>query len=212
MTALEWDKTAERIFQTGIDRGVLSLQDGTVVPWNGLTSFEDTTTKETVINYIDGMKYLEYNSPGDFSGKIHAFTYPPDFDKVNGIIKPISGLRIHDQPSELSYRTIIGNDIGGVDFAYVLNLLYNVLANPDNTQYTTLGDVVTPEEFSWTLSAKPVIGAYPWRPSSHLSIDSREISSDLLQQIEDILYGTDESDPQFPTIEEILTLLGYGEG
>ena len=210
MTALTWDQPGDRVFETGVDRGVLYLQDGTAVPWNGLTSFEDTTTKETIVSYKEGVKYLEYNSPGDFSGKLHAFTYPPEFDAVNGIHKPFAGLRVHDQPSKsfcLSYRTIVGDDIVGVDAAYIIHLLYNIIANPDNTQYTTLGDSITPQEFAWVLSGKPVMSDAPWRPTSHLSLDSREISSEVLTTLEDLLYGTVSTNPHFPTIDELSALL-----
>ena len=35
--------------------------------------------------YLDGVKYLENLTPGDFLGKLKAFTYPDEFDSVNGI-------------------------------------------------------------------------------------------------------------------------------
>jgi hypothetical protein len=46
-----------------------------------------------------------------------------------------------------------------------------------------------------------------WRPTAHFSIDSRELSSDTLQAFEDSLYGSDDSEPTLPTIDEIITLL-----
>lgn len=211
MTALVWDKSGEHVYQTGIDRGVLYLQDGTAVVWNGLTSVEDTTSKETNSYYLDGAKYLQYISPGDFSANLKAFTYPDEFDEVNGINKAISGLRIHDQPPQsfgLSYRTMIGDDLNGLDAGYIIHLIYNVLANPDSTEYATLKDSgLDPTEFSWVLSAKPVREYdrtyFFWRPTAHFSIDSRDIDSELLQSIEDTLYGTDSSSASLPSILEL---------
>lgn len=206
MTALVWDKSGERVFETGVDRGVLYLKDNRVVVWNGLTSVEDNTAEDTNPYYLDGAKYLEYISPGDFSANLKAYTYPVEFDDVNGILKPVAGLRVHDQPPKsfnLSYRTKVGDDLDGIDAGYIIHILYNIIANPDSKAYETISDQTNPIEFSWNLSATPVRSGN-WRPTAHFSIDSREISTELLQSFEDILYGTSEVDPSLPTIDEIV--------
>lgn len=209
MTALVWDKPGEKIYQTGVDHGVLYLQDGTSVVWNGLKSVEDTTSGETKSYYLDGVKYLEYISPGDFSGKLTAFTYPDEFDEVNGIFGPSAapGLYIHDQPPKsfgLSYRTKIGDDLVGTEAGYRIHLLYNVLANPDSQEYSTLGESGSdPSEFSWTLSAKPMRDAGSWRPTAHVSIDSREVTPSLLELFEELIYGTVSTNPYLPTLNYV---------
>lgn len=211
MTALVWDNPGERIYQTGVDRGVLFLQDGTVVPWNGLTSVEDTTSEDLSEFYLDGVKYLAYLSPGDFSANLKAFTYPDEFDSVNGILKDASGLRIHDQPAKtfsLSYRTMIGNDLEGMDAGYLIHLIYNVLANPDSHESPTISDSPSPTEFSWVLSARPVTGAGSWRPTAHVSVDSRDLTTEALQAFEDAIYGTDVANPSLPAMSAIPALLG----
>ena len=38
MTRITWGDTGHRFFSTGVDRGVLFLQNGSGVPWNGLVS------------------------------------------------------------------------------------------------------------------------------------------------------------------------------
>lgn len=211
MTALVWDQAGEHVYQTGVDRGVLFLQDGTVVAWNGLTSVEDTTSKDVQPFYLDGVKFLEYVSPGDFSANLKAFTYPDEFDAVNGILRAAPGFRVHDQPQRsfsLSYRTQIGNDIDGTDAGYLIHLIYNVLANEDSHESATISDNPSPSEFSWVLSARPNRDSNSWRPTSHISIDSRDVSSGTLQSFEDIIYGTDAVNPRLPTITEVATLLG----
>lgn len=210
MTALTWDNPGEHVYQTGVDRGVLFLQDGTVVPWNGLTGVEDTTAKETNDFYLDGVKYLEYVSPGDFSANLKAFTYPDEFDDVNGIFKDSSGLRIYDQSPKmfsLSYRTLIGDDVDGIDAGYLIHLIYNVIANPDSHESPTISDSPQPTEFSWVLSARPVRGAGNWRPTAHVSVDSRDLTSGHLQAFEETIYGTTESDPSLPAMSDIATIL-----
>lgn len=209
MTALTWDNPGEHVYQTGVDRGVLFLQDGTIVPWNGLTGVEDTTAKETNDFYLDGVKYLEYVSPGDFSANLKAFTYPDEFDDVNGIFQ-YGGVRYHDQPPKtfsLSYRTLVGDDVDGLDAGYFIHLIYNVIANPDSHESPTLNDSPQPTEFSWVLSARPVRGVGFWRPTAHVSLDSRWLNSEQLQNIEDAIYGTAETDPSLPAMADLAAII-----
>jgi len=212
MATLVWDKTGERIYQTGVDRGVLYLHDGTTVAWNGLTSVEDTDVSTLTSYYLDGVKYLDSLAPGDFTGKLKAFTYPEEFDQVNGIANVSPGLAYYDQPAksfDLSYRTRIGNDLDGVEHGYKIHLLYNLIANPDTYVFASLtAGSNQPIEFSWALTGTPP-KLEKFRPTVHISIDSIDTPPDLLQSLEDILYGTADSDPHLPTIDEIAELFGY---
>lgn len=212
MTAIVWDAAGTKFYQTGIDRGVLYLQGGNGVPWNGITAVEDDTAQTLKSFWLDGVKYLDNLLPGDFSGKLKAFTYPDELDQVIGIVSPSDGLLFYDQPSKsfnLSYRTKVGNDIEGIDHGYKIHLLYNLVANPDNIVYPTLtGTTATPIEFSWVLSGTPPTNpsARGYRPTVHISIDSEDTDPEVLQAIEDILWGTDTTAPHFPSISEILDL------
>ncbi|HEY7418454.1 MAG TPA: hypothetical protein VH593_24960 [Ktedonobacteraceae bacterium] len=215
MTSIVWDQIGEKIYQTGVDRGVLYLHDGRVVPWNGITSVEETATSELKSFYMDGVKYLNNLTPGDFSGKLRAFTYPEEFDQVNGIANPAPGLDYYDQPHSsfnLSYRTSIGNDIESIQHGYKIHILYNVIANPDTYVFATLkvdaASAVVPVEFAWTLSGTPP-PLERFRPTVHISIDSTDTPPDLLETLEDVLYGTDTSNPRLPTIDEIAEYFGY---
>jgi hypothetical protein len=212
MTTLVWDKTGERIYQTGVDRGVLYLHDGTAVVWNGLTSIEDTGASTLTSYYLDGVKYLDTLTPGDFTGKLKAFTYPEEFDSVNGIVTVAPGLVYHDQPSksfDLSYRTRVGNDLDDVDYGYKIHLLYNLVANPETYVVSSLtGSVSAPVEFAWTLTGTPP-ALDRFRPTVHITIDSFDTPPDLLESLENILYGTADSDPSLPSILQIADLFGY---
>jgi hypothetical protein len=212
VATLVWDKPGERIFQTGIDRGVLYLQDGTVAVWNGLTSVEDDPNSELKEFYLDGVKYLEVVIPGDYAGKLKAFTYPSEFEKINGIATDLLGLGVYDQPPKsfnLSYRTHVGNDLAGLEYGYKIHILYNVVAIPDSYGFDSSNDSsVQPIEFSWALSGTPVklVG---FRPTVHISIDTTKLASTLVEQLEDMLYGTPSTPPRLPTIEEIAEYFGY---
>jgi len=205
-----WDQIGERIYQTGLDRGVLYLDDGTAVPWNGLTSVEEESNSEIKEFYLNGVKFLQNAIPSDFSAKLKAFTYPEEFEAVNGVVEVEPGMFYHDQPLKsfnLSYRTKIGNDIDGIEHGYKIHLLYNLLANPDNYSFETIGKDAQPSEFSWALTGTPP-AATGYRPTVHISIDSRKADPATLQLLEGILYGSDTSDPRFPTLDEVSGFFG----
>ena len=214
MATLVWDQVGERLYQVGIDRGVLYLHDGTVAVWNGLTGVESSSTSEIKSYYLDGVKYLENFIPGDFSGKLKAFTYPDELDSLTGVatVGTSPGLDYYDQPAksfDLSYRSRIGNDLDGSNYAYKIHILYNVLANPDAYSFETIKDSLDPIEFVWALSGTPPKGIDRYRPTVHISIDSRETPPDILKLLEDTLYGTNTNDARLPSIQEVAEFFGY---
>jgi hypothetical protein len=193
MATLIWDAVGDRTYQTGIDRGVLYLPDGTGVAWNGLIDMEESSTNEMKSYYLDGVKYLEAVSPGEFIGKLKAFTYPEEFDALNGLAAVAPGFNLHNQPPRsfnLSYRTKVGNDIEGLDHGYKIHILYNVIANPESSSFGTIQESsIGAIEFGWTLTGTPPKIA-SFRPTVHISIDSRTTPPDVLQMLENKLYGT----------------------
>jgi hypothetical protein len=212
MAILTWDDVGERIFQTGISRGVLFLQDGTVAVWNGLTSIEESSNGELKSFYLDGVKFLETLTPNDFAGNLKAFTYPDEFDSVNGIATVVEGFEAYEQPPKsfnLSYQTRIGNDIDGIEHGYKIHILYNILAEPDTYGYSSSDDSgVKPIEFSWNLTGTPP-KIDRFRPTVHVAIDSTKTPPDILKILEDKLYGTDLTGPSLPTFQEIEEFFGY---
>jgi hypothetical protein len=211
VATLTWDQSGDRVYQTGIDRGVLFLHDGRVAPWNGLISIEEDTDSELKMYYFDGVKYLETLVPGDFSGKLKAFTYPEEFDSVSGLIDAVSGLIYHDQSPKsfnLSYRTRIGNDLEGNEYGYKIHILYNVFANPETRGFDTEQATIKPTEFTWKLSGTPV-RPLDYRPTVHVSIDSLRTPPDVLQIVENMLYGSHLSNPSLPSVYDLAEIFGY---
>lgn len=45
------------------------------------------------------------------------------------------------------------------------------------------------------------------KPFSSLTIDSRKLTKSVLNEIEDILYGTDDTDPRLPPVDEIVKVV-----
>lgn len=211
MAELVWDNVGQKFYQSGISHGVLYLNDGTVVVWNGLTELEEDSDSDLTSYYLDGVKYLENLSPADFSGKLKAWTYPDEFDLVNGIANVSPGLQYYEQPPKsfnLSYQTRISNDVD-VDLGYKIHLLYNLLAKPDGFSFETLSEKAdAPTEFGWSLTGTPPpLHTMPgFRPTVHVVVDSVKTDPMTLQAIEDIIYGTATTDPRFPTIDELRAL------
>jgi hypothetical protein len=211
MAALTWDEVGERFYRSGIDKGVLFLQDGRVAVWNGLIGIEESPNSELKSYFLDGVKYLETLIPSDFVGKLKAFTYPDEFEEVSGLAIVAPGFQVHDQSPKsfnLCYRVKVGNDIEGEEYGYQIHILYNILAKSDTIPYSTQAESVSPTEFSWNLSGTPqkVINL---KPTSHISIDSRTTPPEVLALIEATLYGTETNQPMLPSITEIGEYYGY---
>jgi hypothetical protein len=211
--ALTWDKIGERIYQTGVDHGVLYLQDGRAIAWNGLIGVEESGDSERKSYYLDGVKFLETVTPRDFEGKLTAYTYPDEFDSVNGIVSAAEGFEVYEQPPKsfnLSYRSKIGSDLDGLDHGYKIHILYNLIAEPESYSYDTTDSEVKPIEFSWSLSGTPPkISGFGLRPTVHVTIDSLKTPTAVLQLIEDQLYGTASADPNLPDFQQLAEYFGY---
>ena len=216
MTAIEWDKTGDRMYETGLDHGVLyPMTDdgkyGTGVPWNGLTSVsEKPSGAEASAQYADNIKYLNLVSAEDFSATIEAFTYPPEFAECDGSASPIPGVTIGQQKRKLfglSYRTKVGSDTKGQDAGFKLHLIYNCLAAPSEKTYNTVNDSPEAMSFSWELSTtQEKVSGY--NPSATLVIDSTKTDQTKLKALMDKLYGTANGEPTLPSPDEVIAMLG----
>lgn len=209
MTALAWDQVGERRFQTGIDRGVLYLQDGRAIPWNGLTEIQENISNEVKSYYLDGIKYLDKHVPGSYSARLQAITYPDELDELLGIREFVPGVFLHDQRHKLfhlSYRTLIGNDIQGTNFAYKIHIIWNIMATQSDYTYRSLSNDVSVDPFEWDLRGTPNL-MFGIRPTAHISLDSRRMSPGELTTLELLLYGSALADPQLPNIIDLLAMV-----
>jgi hypothetical protein len=210
MPKLTWDTLGSRFFETGVDRGVLYVEDQVGVPWNGLISItESPEGGSSKSYYLDGERYLNRPTTTDFAGTIRAFSSPEEFDTVDGSLEIYDGFVATGQKRKafgLSYRTILGNDILGQDFAYKIHILYNVLAEPSDSDSQTIGSSVTPTSLSWTISATPIPVGPTHKPTAHFIVDSSRVSPETLADLEALLYGSDEISPSLPALEDILDL------
>lgn len=209
MTTIVWDEIGDRVFETGLDRGVLYFPDGGGVPWNGLLAVSERPSSSIESVYFDGVKFNDIVIGGDFTATLRAFTYPDEFLEFEGIIEEQSGLYIADQQQSLfhlSYRTKTGNDIDGVDQGYKIHLLWNLTAIPSGKSYRTISDDISPVEFEWSLTSIPEeIDKY--RPTSHVILDSRRLDPWLLEDIESFLYGNSLNAPILPSLKGFISFV-----
>lgn len=196
MTALLWDQVGERLYETGVDRGVLYIPTSGVYSagyaWNGLTAVtESPSGAEPTPIYADNIKYLNLISVEEFSGTIEAYTYPDEFGQCDGSISPEVGVTIGQQNRRmfgLSYRTLLGNDVDAHDHGYKLHLVYGAMAAPTDKAYNTVNDTPDAITFSWSFTTTPV-AVTGNKPTATLTIDSTKVAALDLAELETILYG-----------------------
>jgi hypothetical protein len=202
-----WGEVEQRLYETGVDRGVLFVDAAPGVSWNGLVAVsENSTGGEVKAYYIDGFKYLNLLSGEEFEATIEAYTYPDEFGQCDGTESLENGLYTTQQahkPFGLSYRTQVGNESDGSDYGYKIHLVYNALAAPSDKAYSTMNDSPEAMTFSWALTTSPSALAGR-KPTAHLIIESRKTPPDHLQHIEYGLYGDPDSPSTLPTIPELI--------
>jgi hypothetical protein len=197
MPALVWDQVGERLYETGVDHGVLYIPDvtgeyATGVAWNGLTSVSETPTgAEATAQYADNIKYLNLISAEEFGATVEAFTYPDEFAQFDGLALPVEGVAVGQQPRKmfgLCYRTRLGNDIEGETYGYKLHLVYGCIASPSEKAYNTINDSPEAITFSWEVSTTPV-PVTDYNPTSLIVVDSTVVDPAALTALEAELYG-----------------------
>ncbi len=222
MSKIVWDKTGERLYETGVKNGVLYLQTEGVynngVAWNGLTAVtESPSGAEATALYADDMKYLNLYSAEEFGATIEAYTYPDEFAECDGSKELVDGVMIGQQTRKsfgLCYRTVIGNDTDGEAHGYKLHIIYGAMASPSEKAYATINDSPEAITFSWEVTTTPVnvSGA---KPTASVVIDSTKADPTKLAALEAILYGKDPTQsggndgvaPRLPLPDELKTLM-----
>lgn len=209
MARIVWGIAGSRVYEAGVDRGVLFVADLAGVPWTGLISVEESPAgAEAKAYYIDGQKYLNLATIDEFEATIRAYTYPVEFEQCDGTTQIRPGLFYGQQRRktfDFSYRTMVGNDTQGATHGYKIHLVYNALATPSGRSATSFANSVEPADFAWGITTKPrqTSGS---APTAHVIVDSRTTHPDVLMFVENILYGTDQSVARMPTPEEVVGL------
>lgn len=217
MSKLVWDKTGERLYETGVKQGVLYLlgSGGTYtkgVAWNGLTNVtESPSGAEATPLYADDIKYLNLMSTEEFGGTIEAYTYPDEFAECDGSASLTNGVYIGQQARKtfgFCYRTTLGNDVDNNNYGYKLHLVYGALASPSEKAYGTINDSPEAITFSWEFSTTPV-NVTGHKPTASITIDSTKVDAKKLAALEKILYGddADSTEARLPLPDEVAQIM-----
>ena len=209
---LTWDATGEKLFETGVKNCVVYPISSAGVydkgyAWNGITAItESPSGAEATALYADDIKYLNLYSAEEFGATIEAYTYPDEFAVLDGSAEVAEGVSIGQQKRGvfgLCYKTTIGNDVDGNDHGYKLHIIYGAQASPSEKSFETINDSPEAITFSWEITTTPV-NVKGFKPTATLVIDSTKADADKLKDLEDILYGTENTDARLPLPDEII--------
>lgn len=216
MARLKWHETGQKLYEYGVDRGVLYIPDETGDyeeghAWNGLTAVNESPSgAEANPQYADNVKYLTLYSAEEFGATIEAFTYPEAFAQCDGTASPATGVYVGQQIRRsfgFSYRTRIGNDVRE-DLGYKIHLVFGAKAAPTEKSRSTVNDSPEATNFSWELTTDPVEVPGLDKPTAHLSIVSTEVDATDLAAFEAILYGDETNEPRLPSPTEVIEHFG----
>lgn len=214
MAKLVWDNTGEKLYETGVDHGVLYVQDESGkypngVVWNGLTAVtESPSGAEATPLYADNIKYLNLMSTEEFGATIEAYTYPDEFAECDGSASLVEGVMIGQQKRKtfgMCYRTTLGNDVLSNSYGYKLHIIYGALAAPSEKSYTTINDSPEAITFSWEVSTTPV-PVTGHQPTASIVIDSTKVAAEKLAALEAKLYGGESTEAELPLPDEIAAI------
>lgn len=191
MARLEWEILQPE--ESGLENGVLYLDDRSGVPWNGLTRVVDESTPQIDLGlYFDGLRYVIPQGSEDFKAILEALVYPEEFEDYAGG----GGLSFgySKRLFGLSYRT-----------GRWIHIVYNATATPTTVKRATTTSVIDPLLFAWDISTTPV--SIPGgRPSAHLIIDTDKAYLGAIEALEAMIYGDENNDPYLPTVDELIEL------
>jgi hypothetical protein len=220
MAKLKWDASGEHYYETGVKNGVLYVQDddGTYpkgVAWNGLTAVTQSPSgAEATALYADDIKYLNLYSTEEFAATIEAYTYPDEFAKCDGsyqLVDGVDGVYVGQQTRKafgLAYKTVLGNDLKNNKYGYKIHLIYGAMAAPSEKAYATINDSPEAITFSWELSTTPISIDGELNATSYIEIDSTKLKDQSkLQQLENMLFGSESGEAELPLPSEIIKIL-----
>lgn len=220
MAKLVWDPIGEHFYEQGSDHCVLFLLEtdkstgkteySKGVAWNGFRGLTETRSGADLTKlWANNAQYGGIRTNEEFGGTITAYTAPEEFEQCDGSVIVIPGVHFGQQPRKafgLCYRTQIGNDTEGLDFAYKLHFVYGATCNPSNREYTTRSDSVDAMELSWDFDTTPM-EVEGYSRLSHLEVESNKVDPEKLKALEDIIYGTADADSKLPMPLEVLAAL-----
>lgn len=222
MAALQWDKTGERLYETGTKNVALYVMkdNGTYdygVAWNGVTGItESPSGAEATDLWADDRKYATMRSAEQLGGTITAYMYPDEWKICDGSANISTGIIAGQQARRmfaLAFVSTIGNDIALNDYGEKLHIIYGCTANPSERAYATINDSPSAIEFSWEFTTTP-IEVPNYKPMCSITIDSKKCDPAVYDLIKSTLFGsgtdTSTNKPTLMLPADIIAAAGSG--
>jgi hypothetical protein len=198
---LTWNVSADKIYESGVDRGTLYVVDGVGdydpgVAWEGLINVtEKPGGAEATDLWANNQLYAKLISPEIFDGSIEAYTFPPEWLEADGVLPHAThlGTYYHQQARKtfgLSYRTRIGSDAQGGELGYKIHCIWGCVAQPSEVSRATVNDSPEAATFSWEFKTTPVNATGMNTAVSKMTFDTRTLTAGNLTALEDQLWGT----------------------
>ena len=188
MTRLKWHSQNGSGSEIGVSRGVVYPAHYPVEIWAGLTAVNEAPESDSKAYYADGEKRFDKETLENFVASVEAFTYPEIIDNEKAIFLGFT------------YRSEI------IDGRYRLHLVYNPRFVVSDHQYTSIDEALEPSNCVWDLVTTPV-NIYGYAPTAHLILETNQDYSSTIKAIEDILYGTDVSEPYWPDAKVVIDIV-----
>lgn len=206
---IRWHGEQQHAVNRGLDRGVLRVHGDQLEPWSGLVSVNVASPSgNSEVRYVDGIPFRMSQPKQDFSASVTAFAYPYSFRSCLGV-KTFYGASLHGQSSkafDMAYRTVLETHSGTRQHR-ILHMIWNVYAIPSGTNHQTDNDSTSADPLEFELFGIPTVKPDLYRPTSYLSFDELHIGSNMMGEIEKLLYGASGSTPRFPSTEEVVEFL-----
>lgn len=214
---LVWDKIGEKLFETGVNHGVLfpSTTDpenpyAAGVAWNGLSAVNESPSGgDATTVYADNIAYLTMRAAEKYAATIEAYTYPDEFAECNGEREPVKGVRVGQQNRKsfaFSYETLVGNDLESTDYGTKLHIVYGLSVSPSEKSHGTVNESPEASTMSWSAESTPV-PVTGYKATSSIEISSKDVGEEKYKTITDIIWGTDDTESRIPMPDEIIQLL-----
>lgn len=222
--ALVWDASGEHYYTTGVDKVAAYPQEtdgyGIGEAWNGVMSVNESpegADKEAL--WANNNKYLNLISKEEWKGGVSAYTCPKIIEDLDGTTELLEGVRIGQQARGafgMTWRTKIGNDIVGTKLGYEIHIAYGLSISPTDKDYESESDDPNARELQWDLDSVPVTFTYDGQEytTSTIVIDSRNFTGEKeanLKALEEVLWGTDSTEPTLPLPDKVLSILKTGQ-
>lgn len=198
MAILTWGASADKKYESGVDRGVLYMKSAGTYPlgvaWEGLISVTEKPGGAEVTDlWANNEKYAALVATETFEGTLEAYTFPDEFLEAMGMEENATdpGLILGQQARlefGLSWRSRLGSDADGPEGNYKIHVVYGCLAKPSEIQHSTVNDSPEAVTFSWDFTTTPV--AVTGKASlSKITLDESVLTGPNLIAMEEALWG-----------------------